>query len=123
MMETSKIHNFESAEENIRFEGVKDIEPKDLSRHTKEVVIVDVREPDEFTGELGHIPGAHSKPLGDIEEWCSSLPKDKTVVFVCLGGGRSAKASAYAMEHGYTNVYNMKGGMLLWNQLHLPTEA
>ena len=53
----------------------------------------------------------------------NEIPKDKTVVFVCRSGGRSARATAHALEHGYTNVYNLKGGMILWNELHLETEV
>jgi hydroxyacylglutathione hydrolase len=61
--------------------------------------------------------------LDDLAETLNTLPKDKTIVFVCRSGGRSAKATHLATQNGYTHVYNLKGGMLLWNELHLPTEA
>jgi hydroxyacylglutathione hydrolase len=122
-MTTTEFVQFENSESNIHYEGILDVEPRELNKHRSEVVLIDVREPDEFQGELGHIPGATLKPLGLIEDWCSSLPKNKTIVFVCRSGGRSARASAFAYQKGYKNIYNLKGGMILWNELHLPTEA
>ena len=76
----------------------------------------------QFHGDLGHIPNAKLIVLNTIPNKLSEIPKDKTVVFVCRSGGRSARATAHALEHGYTDVYNLKGGMILWNELHLETE-
>lgn len=50
------------------------------------------------------------------------LSSDDTLVFVCRSGGRSARAAAFALENGFTHVYNMKGGMLAWNQQGLAVE-
>jgi rhodanese-related sulfurtransferase len=113
---------FESKEENLHFEGVLDIDPKELAQKMKEVVLVDVRQPEEFTGELGHIPGSQLMVLDQLDENIHKLSKDRTIVFVCRSGSRSARAAGYAKECGFTSVYNLKGGMLLWNDLHLPTE-
>ena len=118
-----KVAEFASQEENLHYEKVLDIDPQELSEKVDDVIIVDVRQPDEFTGELGHIPSAQLMVLDELEETIDQLPKDKTVVFVCRSGGRSAKATAIALDHGFTHVFNMKGGMILWNELHLPTEA
>lgn len=115
--------NFESREENLHYEGVIDIDPKELLKVKDQVVMIDVRQPEEFTGELGHIPGAKLMVLDTIPDHLQELPKDKSVVFVCRSGGRSARAASFAMANGYKNVFNLKGGMLLWNELHLPTEA
>ncbi len=122
-LSAKKLVDFESKEGNLHFEQVIDIEPMELSEKLDDVIVVDVRQPDEFTGELGHIPGAKLLVLDDLEENLKQLPKDKTVVFVCRSGGRSARASHLAIENGFTHTFNMKGGMLLWNELHLPTEA
>jgi rhodanese-related sulfurtransferase len=114
---------FRTKSTNPNLPGVTDVEPKELWEQKDRVVLVDVRRPDEFTGELGHIPGAKPMVLDMLPQTIDDLPKDKTVVFICRSGGRSAKATAFAIEQGYTDVYNMKGGMLLWNQLALPTEG
>lgn len=117
-----QIISFDSKEENLHYEGVFDIDPKELLKKKDQVVLVDVRQPDEFTGELGHIPSAELIVLDTIPERIKELPKDKTIVFVCRSGGRSAKATAFALSSGFQHVFNLKGGMILWNELHLPTE-
>ena len=115
--------NFETREENLHYHGVFDIDPKELMKKKDQVCLVDVRQAEEFTGELGHIPGAQLMVLDTLANHLKELPKDKTIVFVCRSGGRSARATALALSEGLSNVYNLKGGMLLWNELHLPTEA
>jgi rhodanese-related sulfurtransferase len=115
--------DFESKEENLHYQGVHDIDPKELSKKLKDVVIIDVRQKSEFKGELGHIPSAKLMVLDTLQGRLSELPADKTVIFVCRSGSRSAKATALAMEAGFKHVYNLKGGMILWNDLHLPTEV
>ncbi len=115
--------NFETREENLHYQGVVDIDPKELIQKKDQVFLVDVRQPDEFTGELGHIPGAKLIVLDTLEDHIQELPRDKAIVFVCRSGGRSARASSWAIAAGFKEVYNLKGGMLLWNELHLPTEA
>ena len=82
----------------------------------------DVRQPDEYVGELGHIAGAELLVLDTLPDQLAKLPKDRTIVFVCRSGGRSGKATAYALMNGFTQVFNMQGGMLRWNQLQLPVE-
>jgi len=115
--------DFESREENLHYHGVLDIDPQELLKKKDQVYLVDVRQPEEFTGELGHIPGARLMVLDTLHDHLKELPTHQTIVFVCRSGGRSARASALAHSAGLKNTYNLKGGMLLWNELHLPTEA
>ncbi len=114
---------FKSKKTNPENPGVFDIEPQDLWSQRQNLVIVDVRRPDEFTGELGHIPGAQLMVLDTLPQRLQELPKEKTVVFVCRSGGRSGRATAHALSQGYKDVFNMRGGMLLWNELGLETES
>lgn len=118
----SKIVQFESKTENPQFENVFDIAPAELHTLKDNVTMIDVRQPDEYVGELGHIPGTELMVLDTLPNNLDKLPKDQTVVFVCRSGNRSAKAAAFAKMNGFDNVYNMMGGMLLWNQLQLPVE-
>lgn len=104
---------------NPQIPGVKDIEPAELFEKRTEVIIVDVRRPEEFTGELGHVDGSELMVLDTLPQRLGELPKDKAVVFVCRSGNRSGQAAGFAHEHGFTEVYNMRGGMLLWNELGL----
>lgn len=118
----SNFHRFESAEENPFVPGVIDIQPTELWDKKSGVRMIDVRQPEEYTGELGHIPGTELMPLAEVPEKLQSIPKTDVIVFVCRSGGRSAQASAFAQSQGFEHVFNMKGGMLLWNDLKLPTQ-
>lgn len=116
-----KFTTFTSKTESPQFQGVFDIEPTELKDKLANVKIIDVRQPDEYTGDLGHIENAELIVLSTLPGSLDKIPKDKSVVFVCKSGGRSAQATAFAKQNGFSNIYNLKGGMLLWNQLHLPT--
>lgn len=96
-------------------DGIPTIKPKS----PQEIVgykLVDVRRPDEYTGELGHIPGAILKTLGpELEEFLETANKNEPTLFICRSGVRSAQAAGIAMDCGFSEVYNMEGGMLYWN--------
>jgi glyoxylase-like metal-dependent hydrolase (beta-lactamase superfamily II)/rhodanese-related sulfurtransferase len=96
------------------FAGIWEIHPHGLEEHARDVQIVDVREPDEFSGPLGHIRGAVSVPLGALAERAGELGKDRPVVTVCRSGSRSAQATVILREAGFADVANLAGGMLRW---------
>jgi hypothetical protein len=75
------------------FAGIWEIDPHWVEEHLRDLQIVDVREPDEFSGPLGHIPGAKLLPLGGLAEASAGLSRDKPIVTVCRAEGRSAQAS------------------------------
>ena len=73
---------------------------------TQEVIILDVREQDEY--DSGHIPGAVLLPVGTINEDTAAevIPeKDSTVLVYCRSGNRSKPASSTLADLGYTNTY------------------
>ena len=81
---------------------------------TQEVIILDVREQDEY--DSGHIPGAVLLPVGSIDEDTATevIPeKDSTVLVYCRSGNRSKTASSALAELGYTNIYEF-GGISTW---------
>ena len=81
---------------------------------TQVVIILDVREQDEY--DSGHIPGAVLLPVGTIDETTAAevIPeKDSTVLIYCRSGNRSKTASAALAELGYTNIYEF-GGINTW---------
>ena len=83
--------------------------------------IIDVRRPEEFRGELGHIKNSVLWTLQtDLEDNLDQLDSKGTYLFVCRSGGRSAKACQVANMHGLKNVFNLEGGMLAWNEQSLP---
>ena len=76
-------------------------------------LIIDVREPNEYA--YARIPGAVLKPLGDFREWAQELAKDREYVLQCHTGSRSWQA-AYLLERmGFTQVYNLSGGIDAWS--------
>ncbi len=86
------------------------------------VKLIDVRRPDEFTAELGHIDGAQLIPLGpDLVQYLETENKDQEIVFVCRSGGRSGSATFESARLGFKKSMNLAGGMLAWNALKLPT--
>ena len=102
--------------ENPTFPDVYDVDPKEVLEKKAQITLIDVRRPEEFTGELGHIPGAQLLTLDQLPQRIEELPRNKTIVFICRSGGRSAQATSFALESGFETVFNMKGGMLLWNE-------
>ncbi len=113
---------FASAKSNPNLGVVTDIAPDELVKKLDAVHLIDVRRPDEFNGELGHIPGSKLIVLDTLPEHIESLPKDEPIVFICRSGGRSGQATAFALQNGFEHVFNMQGGMLKWNELGLQTE-
>jgi sulfur dioxygenase len=87
-------------------------------------VLLDVREPEEFHGELGHVPGSILIPLRELpartEELAAS--KDRDVIVICRAGVRSATAAALLTGTGFDHVWNLRGGMLDWNEMKLLVE-
>lgn len=115
-------YEFKQTAPNPHFPQVYDVEPQEVLENYTNLVLIDVRRPEEFVGELGHIKNSELIVLDTLPEKMNSLPKDKTIVFVCRSGARSAQASAYAQMNGLEHTYNMRGGMILWNHLQLPIE-
>jgi rhodanese-related sulfurtransferase len=101
-------------QQSTAFVSVRDL--KKLAREQRPP-IVDVREPDEFEGPLGHIEGAINIPLGQLAtEW--RKPDDRTypLVVVCRTDKRSAKAADILRESGISNVKVLRGGMEAWSK-------
>ena len=82
--------------------------------------VIDVREPGEFTGELGHIEGAELVPLATLPEAARTWARDAELVVVCRSGARSSRAADVLRGLGFERVVNMSGGMTAWNAAGLP---
>ena len=75
--------------------------------------LLDVREPNEYPDRQDSRVDADSarRSAAAVQE----IPKDKEIVVHCKMGGRSAKAAAFLRQQGFTNVKNLKGGILDWS--------
>ena len=87
----------------------------------QDAMILDVREANEFAA--GHIANARHIPFGQLAAGLKPLEKhkDKTIVVNCRSGSRSAMACGVLRKNGFTQVYNLKGGIMAWEQAGLPT--
>lgn len=111
---------YESATANPA--GFRDVTPAAVSAPGRTARVVDVREPDEFDGELGHIHGAELVPLATVEAAATRWNADEEIVVVCRSGKRSGSAADQLTRRGFRHVMNMDGGMLAWNAARLPVE-
>jgi rhodanese-related sulfurtransferase len=83
--------------------------------------LIDVREPAEWTSELGHINGAELVPLGTIPANVGKLAgEEREIIAICKSGMRSQQAADFLAKNGL-KVRNLQGGMLAWNKAGLPT--
>jgi adenylyltransferase/sulfurtransferase len=82
-----------------------------------DVLLLDVRTPQEYDGELGHLPDALLIPVQELEARCDELQpyKNKEMVVYCRSGNRSARAAEFLTKKGF-KVRNMEGGMLKWQE-------
>jgi rhodanese-related sulfurtransferase len=92
-----------------------------LSELPPDAVIVDVREPMEWSA--GHIDGARHVPMSSIPDAVASDPAslggEGTVYFMCAVGGRSAHVTAWLVQQGLDAV-NIAGGMHAWENAGRP---
>jgi len=100
------------------FRTVTPLEAKSLIETRRELVLVDVRSPEEFQG--GSLPGATLIPFWDFAKGRFELPKDKPILLVCAVGGRSLACGQILASRGYREVYNLKGGLDAWAEQRVP---
>ncbi|MCC7166479.1 MAG: rhodanese-like domain-containing protein [Rhodospirillales bacterium] len=92
----------------------------------EDVLLLDVRTPEEFTGELGHIKGAVLLPLAELPNRLTALGvqladhKTTQVITICRTHNRSPKAAELLRKAGLANVAYLTGGMTSWNAQGLP---
>lgn len=102
--------------------GHRDVSAAEVTLPAKGLRLLDVREPHEFTGELGHIPGAELVPMGAVAAHAPTWNKSEEILVICKSGGRSANIAQALTRAGFSRVMNLTGGMLGWNAAGLPVE-
>jgi rhodanese-related sulfurtransferase/rubrerythrin len=81
-------------------------------RGSDEFTLLDVRQPEEYEGE--HLPGAKLIPLAELNGRLSELDPNKPTLVYCAIGGRSRAASQLLAGKGFSEVYNLSGGIKAW---------
>lgn len=91
---------------------IPEIDVQSLAAHVGagEIVLVDVREPDEYA--LGHVPGAVMVPLGTVPDQVDAFGGHPTYV-ICRSGARSLRACEFLAAAG-REVVNVAGGTMAW---------
>lgn len=99
--------------QNIIEDEVKVISWRELAQATTDnYSLIDIRTADEY--ETGHLPDSINIPLDHIREHLDSIPKDKKVVLLCSVGLRGYLAYRVLNGYGFTNIYNLNGGMKMF---------
>ena len=102
--------------------GFRDVTHAEVTLPAQGYRVIDVREPSEFTGELGHLAGATLVPLATVTAQAMTWNKDEALLVVCKAGGRSANGAQALSKMGFSKVMNLVGGMLAWNAAGRPVE-
>lgn len=100
--------------------GYREAGPDAVAHYTGAVRVVDVREPDELYGELGHVPGSELMPPDTLLARLQGSDPDALLVLVCRSGVRSGRAAEALVRLGFRRVVNMSGGMIAWNDNGFP---
>lgn len=102
--------------------GVEQISPADaiLKINHERALVIDVREDKEFVE--GHIINSLHIPVGSMQQRLNELEKhkDKQIIISCRSGARSNSACNILRKQGFENVFNLKGGIMAWQNANLP---
>jgi rhodanese-related sulfurtransferase len=96
--------------------GVKPLFPWQLERKLKgdqaDLTLIDVRTPEEF--HWFHLPEAQNMPIEKGLPKDMQIPRDKTVVVICMTGHRSPIGAYHLRKAGFARIYNLTWGMMGW---------
>jgi rhodanese-related sulfurtransferase len=99
--------------------GVPELSPSEFAarwpnyENGEGVVLLDVREPDELA--VASVPGARHIPMREVPARLSELDAAKPIVVMCHSGGRSRRVAEFLQRNGFSNVFNLKGGIDAWS--------
>lgn len=107
-----------SATNTNGFKIITVAELKTMLEQESKLVLLDVRTDAEVA--RGKILQGDSLPLHLLPMRLGGMDRDAITVFYCQMGGRSAQAAAFAAANGFTDVYNLQGGIAAWAQAGYP---
>jgi len=113
--ENSKSNDANAAQARISL-----ISPTDLNNVNQEILLIDVRTPEEFAS--GHLENAVNMNYfdSDFDAQIKTLDKNKTVYLYCKSGRRSANAAEKLEDMGFVKIYDLEGGTVNWQAKGLP---
>ena len=105
--------------QQLAYTTISASDARTLIQSNPNLLVVDVRTPAEY-GQV-HLQGAVNIPLSDLPLRISSLDPNGPILLYCRTGHRSAQASTILVKAGFTQVYNMDGGITAWINSGYPT--
>jgi rhodanese-related sulfurtransferase len=86
----------------------------------KDALVLDVRPAADFT--QGHIINAVNIPMNGLNKQTGTLQKhkDRTILVTCRSGSQSAMACRQLRKEGFSDIHNLRGGLLAWQSANLP---
>ena len=105
-----------SGEQN--FFSISPTTAREMLSSGKDILFIDVRTPQEIA-EIA-VEGAQPVPMAAILQGHAVLPKDKPIILICAVGGRSYWVGRFLSSRGYSEVYNLSGGIVDWEKEGLP---
>ena len=98
--------------------AIKEIDASELAQWVNDAThglrVIDVRQMQEIA--TGTVPRAEPLPLHTLPAKVHEFSREEKLVMVCRSGARSAQACMFLQQHGFSNVYNLRGGMMGWVQ-------
>lgn len=102
------------------FRSLSPQETKTLIETRKDLVLVDVRSPQELYE--GSIPGSQLVPFNELAQGRMTLPTGKPLLLICAVGGRSYAVGQYFSGKEYGEIYSLDGGISAWKAAGLPLQ-
>ena len=86
----------------------------------RDAVVVDVRPAADFA--KGHIVNSINIPINGFSKQIGTLEKynDRPIIISCRSGAQSSQACKQLRKHGFNEVFNLRGGILSWQNANLP---
>lgn len=105
--------------------GVKSISPREAFRLSEEVsvIFIDVRENYHSFLHTFDVAELYYCPFSDLSGHLDKIPADQPVIIADAAGMKSIEAVKMLQEKGFTNIANLAGGMLEWNNEQLPVKS
>jgi len=92
----------------ISAKGLRNILQKEIKP-----LLLDVRENNEF--EYAHIKGSQHIPMDQIPDKLNEIDSDAACVVICHHGIRSQYVASFLVHSGFSNIYNLSGGIDAWS--------
>jgi rhodanese-related sulfurtransferase len=111
--------------QEFHIEGIKHISPEDAyaAAMRGEAYILDVREECESKNRIIEGEAVIFHPMSGILNKLALLPKDKTIIVVCVSGERSCKIVNLLKRNDFADVVNLDGGLMNWAYAGLPLKS